>query len=213
MKKFVGYVNGKTFYDEKEFNEAANEAVKNNDGSLAISSYYQYTSDDDKNDEKQIEDVKDDKFVSAYEYFLGERKPDLVSADSYEYTISDELKKKLAEASNINDIKKSLEYHIAKLDDNMRIKKSKVSDIEENIEKLQNELYERVDDVKNSEAMKKYYDTLSDIVDKVIEERKEKKGTEDKPEATVQNESLKKFLGIPEDASLYSFLKITGLLK
>ena len=84
MKKFVGLVNGKSFDNEKDFNDAADKAIKENDGTLSISSYYTYTSDN-------VEENKDDdKFVSTSEYYIGTRKPDKVDKDSIEYIVPSE---------------------------------------------------------------------------------------------------------------------------
>lgn len=54
MKKFIGFVNGKEFTNETEFQKAANEALLNGE-TLSISSYYKYEND---TDEKKLEDIK-----------------------------------------------------------------------------------------------------------------------------------------------------------
>jgi len=206
MKKFVGLVNGKSFDNEKDFNDAANEAIKLNDGNLAISSYYSYTNDD------EVEEPKDDdRFLSTHEYFLGERKPDIVNGDCVEYTLSDELKKRITDASNINDIKKSVEYHISKLDNSIELTKGEVKKYQEQIEKLQDKLYERVDLLKDLNARNKYYETILDITEDSIKKEDDKKESEEvKP---ITRERIREVLGVSPDMSLYSFLKQLGLLK
>ena len=49
MRKFVGYVNGKSYTNEEDFNKAAQEAIKKNEDNLSITSYYKYTSDKKEN--------------------------------------------------------------------------------------------------------------------------------------------------------------------
>lgn len=212
MKKFVGYVNGKTFKDEDQFNEAAKAAIKDNDGTLSISSYYTYLADDEEEKKEEPKKIDEEKIVSTEEYYLGDRKPDVVNNDSYEYTITDELKKRLADASNIDEIKKNLDYRIARINECMSNRKYKINELEDNIEKLQNELYTKVDELKNEEAIKKYYDTLCETVDAAIKDRG---GVEEKKEEEVpsHNETLREFLGIDDGTSFYGFLKKTGLLK
>lgn len=211
MKKFVGYVNGESFDNEKDFNEAANKAIEENDGSLSISSYYSYTKDDEEEEPK--DDVKDDRFLSTYEYFLGERKPDVVKGDYVEYSLSDELKKRIANATNVKDIRKSVEYHISKIDKNLESVKDDVKKYQEEIEKLQDKLYEKVELMKDLNARNKYYETIFDIADvasKKVEKEEEKKMLDENKQ---EREKIREVLGISPDMSLSSFLKQLGLLK
>lgn len=205
MKKFVGYVNGESFDNEKDFNEAANKAIEKNDGTLSISSYYSYTNDDDR---KLLEDEKDDKFVSTNEYFLGETKPIDVDTDSVRYEVPEKLKNRLEEATNKDGIKKNLNYHITKLDNIIDDGERNIKKIQDDIEKLQDKLYEKVNAVKDLKGKKEYYDNLLTIVDV----DKDKKDGE-KESNQVTKERIRDVLGISPDMSLYSFLKQLGLLK
>jgi hypothetical protein len=137
MKKFVGNVNGKSFDNEEDFNKAADEAIRKNDGNLSISSYYSYTSDDDKEDEK---DDNDDKFVSTYEYFLGNKKPNNVTSDSVEYEVPESLVQRIKEASNKDSIRKNVEYHRNYLVDGMSKQSMEIDDLQSDIEHLQKRL-------------------------------------------------------------------------
>lgn len=208
MKKFVGNVNGKSFDNEEDFNKAADEAIKKNDGNLSISSYYSYTSDD----EKSSDDVKDDKFVSTYEYFLGERKPENVSADSVEYEVPEALIQRIKKASNKDSIRKNVEYHVNNLVDSIHKHNKVVDKLQSEIEGLQKRLYEKIDEQKDLTGRRRYYNTLLDILDEAeAEEPKEEPKKEYvKP---VTKKDLKDFFGVDENTSLYSILKQFGILK
>ena len=210
MKKFVGNVNGKSFDNEEDFNKAANEAIEKNDGNLSISSYYSYTSDD--NDVKKIEDKKDDKFVSTYEYFLGDKKPENVSKDSVEYEVPESLIQRIKDASNKDSIKKNVDYHVNNLVDSIHTHNKKISEIEKDIDSLQNRLYELEDIKKDLCGRRRYYNTILDILDepeqKQVEEPKEKY---EKPE--TKTGSVKSVLGFDENSSLFDILKQLGFLR
>ena len=208
MKKFVGNVNGKSFDNEEDFNKAADEAIKKNDGNLSISSYYSYTSDD----EKSSDDVKDDKFVSTYEYFLGERKPENVSADSVEYEVPEVLIQRIKEASNKDSIRKNVEYHVNNLVDSIHKHNKVVDKLQSEIEGLQKRLYEKMDEQKDLTGRRRYYNSLLDILDEAEAEepKKEPKKEYVKP---VTKKDLKDFFGVDENTSLYSILKQFGILK
>lgn len=210
MKKFVGNVNGKSFDNEEDFNKAADEAIKKNDGNLSISSYYSYTSDDEQD---TTEDTKtDDKFVSTYEYFLGERKPDNVSADSVEYEVPEVLIQRIKEASNKDSIRKNVEYHVNNLVDSIHKHNNVVDKLQSEIEGLQKRLYEKMDEQKDLTGRRRYYNTLLDILDEAEAEepKKEPKKEYVKP---VTKKDLKDFFGVDENTSLYSILKQFGILK
>lgn len=209
MKKFVGYVNGKSFDNEKDFNDAANKAIEENDGSLSISSYYSYTKDN-QDEVKQIEDTKNDKYVSTYEYFLGESKPDVIDGKHIVYRIPEELAKRLEDASNKATIRENLNYHINKLDKAIDVKKTRSEDLQGEIEKRQNELYTLEEELKDLEARKNYYGTLFDVVDSEKEKSQDEDEQATKP---VTKDRIKEVFGIDADMSLYSFLKQLGLLK
>lgn len=208
MKKFVGNVNGKSFDNEEDFNKAADEAIKKNDGNLSISSYYSYTSDD----EKSSDDVKDDKFVSTYEYFLGDKKPDNVTSDSVEYEVPEALIQRIKKASNKDSIRKNVEYHVNNLVDSIHKHNKVVDKLQSEIEGLQKRLYEKIDEQKDLTGRRRYYNTLLDILDEAeAEEPKEEPKKEYvKP---VTKKDLKDFFGVDENTSLYSILKQFGILK
>ena len=210
MKKFVGNVNGKSFDNEEDFNKAADEAIKKNDGNLSISSYYSYTSDDEQD---TTEDARtDDKYVSTYEYFLGERKPENVSADSVEYEVPEVLIQRIKEASNKDSIRKNVEYHVNNLVDSIHKHNKVVDKLQSEIEGLQKRLYEKMDEQKDLTGRRRYYNTLLDILDEAEAEepKKEPKKEYVKP---VTKKDLKDFFGVDENTSLYSILKQFGILK
>lgn len=210
MKKFVGNVNGKSFDNEEDFNKAADEAIKKNDGTLSISSYYSYTSDDkeDKDDEK------DDKFVSTYEYFLGDKKPDNVTSDSVEYEVPESLIQRIKEASNKASIRQNVEYHVNNLVDSMPKRSKEIGDLQSEIERLQKRLYEKIDEQNDLQGRRRYYNTILDILDEFHEEETEVK-EEPKKEYVkpVTKKDLKDFFGVDENTSLYSILRQFGILK
>ena len=210
MKKFVGNVNGKSFDNEEDFNKAADEAIKKNDGTLSISSYYSYTSDDEQD---TTEDARtDDKYVSTYEYFLGERKPENVSADSVEYEVPEALIQRIKKASNKDSIRKNVEYHVNNLVDSIHKHNKVVDKLQSEIEGLQKRLYEKMDEQKDLTGRRRYYNTLLDILDEAEAEepKKEPKKEYVKP---VTKKDLKDFFGVDENTSLYSILKQFGILK
>ena len=210
MKKFVGNVNGKSFDNEEYFNKAADEAIKKNDGNLSISSYYSYTSDDEQD---TTEDARtDDKYVSTYEYFLGERKPENVSADSVEYEVPEVLIQRIKEASNKDSIRKNVEYHVNNLVDSIHKHNKVVDKLQSEIEGLQKRLYEKMDEQKDLTGRRRYYNSLLDILDEAEAEepKKEPKKEYVKP---VTKKDLKDFFGVDENTSLYSILKQFGILK
>ena len=210
MKKFVGNVNGKSFDNEEDFNKAADEAIKKNDGTLSISSYYSYTSDD-KDDEGA---ERDDKFVSTYEYFLGDKKPDNVTSDSVEYEVPESLIQRIREASNKDSIRKNVEYHVNNLVDSIHKYDDDVNKLESEIEGIQKRLYEKLDEQKDLKGRRRYYNTILDILEEP-EEPKEEVKEEPKKEYVkpVTKKDLKDFFGVDENTSLYSILRQFGILK
>lgn len=204
MKKFIGNVNGKSFDNEEDFNKAAQEAIGANDGSLSISSYYSYTNDD-QNSEKQIDDVKDDKFVSAHEYFLGDVKPDKVTKDEVVYNVPETLKKRLAEASNKKSVQQNLNYHISKLDDVISNYADDLKILENKIEDLQNQLFNKLEDLNELKGRRNYYTNLLDTVDSALKEEEAKKEN--------KKQEVRNVLGMKDDASLLTFLKELGFLR
>ena len=178
MKKFVGLVNGKSFDNEKDFNDAADKAIKENDGSLSISSYYTYTSDD-------VEEDKDDKFVSTSEYFLGDRKPTKVEKldssrigaigyTNVEYGVSPELEERLKVATNKNSIRENINYHISKLSNTIKEYRKDIEEIEKSIDELQKKLYEQQESLLDKEGRRKYYNHVLDIIESQESENSKK---------------------------------------
>ena len=172
MKKFVGLVNGKSFDNEKDFNEAVQEAIKSDNENLSISSYYKYTNDEEK---KEISKA-DNNYVSLNECFLGERKPDKVNIidpaavgcsgyTNVEYNLKPELEERLKVASNKKNIKESINFHVTKLVDNIKTAKDDLTGTEKQIEILQKELEEKQNRLLDLEGRRKYYNHILDIVE------------------------------------------------
>ena len=214
MKKFVGNVNGKSFDNEEDFNKEAKEAIKKNDGTLSISSYYSYISD-------SVEENKDDdKFVSTSEYLIGDRKPDKVTSDSVEYKVSDELVTRIKEASNKDIIRKNVERHVNNLVDSIQNYSKSVDKLEHEIESLQKSLYEKINERKELEGRWRYYDAILDYLDEPeVEETKEETKEEVKEEhekeyvKPIIKKDLKDFFDVDVNTSLYSILRQFGILK
>lgn len=214
MRKFVGNVNGKSFDNEEDFNKAADEAIKKNDGTLSISSYYSYTSD-------SVEENKDDdKFVSTSEYLIGGRKPDKVTSDSVEYKVSDELVTRIKEASNKDSIRKNVKYYVSNLVDSIHKCSKEVDELEREIESLQKSLYEKINERKELEGRWRYYDAILDYLDEPeVEETKEetKEEVKEEPEKEyvkpITKKDLKDFFDVDVNTSLYSILRQFGILK
>lgn len=227
MKKFVGLVNGKSFDNEKDWTKAAQEAIKNNDGNLAISSYYKYTNEAD---EKKEDTKDDDKYVSTNEYFLGNRKPDkvekldssMVGFSGYtnvEYTVSPELEERLKVASNKNNIRESINYHVTKLANNIKSYKEDLRETEKKIEDLQKKLYEQQALLLDQEGRRKYYNRLLDIVETPDPEEPadDCSGKNKKeyvaPKVLDTKDRIKELLNIDENTSLFDVLRQLGILK
>ena len=218
MKKFVGLVNGKSFDNEKDFNDAADKAIKENDGSLSISSYYTYTSDG-------VEENKDDKFVSTSEYFLGDRKPTKVEKldssrigaigyTNVEYGVSPELKERLKVATNKNSIKENIDYHIAKLSNTIKEYRKDIEEIEKSIDELQKKLYEQQESLLDKEGRRKYYNHILDIIESSESEKSKKDSDSLKTENVEEKKNrIKKVLDVDPDTSLFTFLTQLGFFK
>ncbi len=206
MKKFVGLVNGKSFDNEKDFNDAADKAIKENAGSLSISSYYTYTSDD-------VEENKDDKFVPASEYCIGTRKPDKVDKDSIEYTVSPELKNRIKTASNKDSIEQNLKHNILNLDSQIIKNEDESLSLQKDIEKLQNKLYAVIEDLKYLKGRKKYYDEIINIINESDNEHKSEENTKKSESVEEKKNRVRKVLDVDPDTSLLTFLTQLGILK
>ena len=223
MRKFVGLVNGKSFDNEKDFNDAANKAIKENDGSLSIASYYTYTPDNVEGDE--FDDVK---FVSTNEYFLGDRKPTKVEKldssrigaigyTNVEYGVSPELEERLKVATNKNSIKENINYHIEKLSNTIKEYRKDIEEIEKSIDNLQKKLYEQQESLLDSEGRRKYYNHILDIIES-SESEKSKKDSDDlkdikKTDNLEETKKIKKVLDVDPDTSLFTFLTQLGFFK
>lgn len=218
MKKFVGLVNGKSFDNEKDFNDAADKAIKENDGSLSISSYYTYTSDG-------VEENKDDKFVSTNEYFLGDRKPTKVEKldssrigaigyTNVEYGVSPELEERLKDAINKNSIKENIDYHVAKLSNTIKEYRKDIEEIEKSIDELQKKLYEQQESLLDKEGRRKYYNHILDIIESSDSENSKKDSDGLKTENVEEKKNrIKKVLDVDPDTSLFTFLTQLGFFK
>ena len=224
MRKFVGLVNGKSFDNEKDFNDAANKAIKENDGSLSIASYYTYTSDNVEGDE-----FDDDKFVSTNEYFLGDRKPTKVEKldssrigafgyTNVEYGVSPELEERLKVATNKNSIKENIDYHVAKLSNTIKEYRKDIEEIEKSIDELQKKLYEQQESLLDKEGRRKYYNHILDIIESSEPEKSKKNSDGVKDVKKTENveekkNRIRKTLDVDPDTSLFTFLTQLGFFK
>ena len=222
MKKFVGLVNGKSFDNEKDFNDAADKAIKENNGSLSISSYYTYTSDD-------VEENKDDKFVSTSEYFLGDTKPTKVEKldssrigaigyTNVEYSVSPELEERLKVATNKNSIKENINYHIAKLSNTIKEYRKDIEEIEKSIDNLKKKLYEQQETLLDKEGRRKYYNHILDIIESSEPEKPKidpdsLKNVKKSESVDEKKNKIRKVLVVDPDTSLFTFLTQLGFFK
>ena len=217
MKKFVGLVNGKSFDNEKDFNDAADKAIKENDGSLSISSYYTYTSDD-------VEENKDDKFVSTSEYFLGDRKPTKVEKldssrigaigyTNVEYGVSPELEERLKVATNKNSIRENINYHISKLSNTIKEYRKDIEEIEKSIDNLQKKLYEQQETLLDKEGRRKYYNHILDIIESSEPEKTKNDSVKKSESVEEKKNKIRKVLDVDPDTSLFTFLTQLGFFK
>ena len=163
MKKFVGIVNGKTFNNEKEFNDAADLAIKSNDGYLLISSYYS----EDTKEETEFNKIKSSSknetktLVDKTEYILTDQKPDAYSG----YTVSPELKTKLNAAENKDEIKKNIDTLLTKFNELIKETKHRIYGLEDDIKEMQSRLNESKDSLTDLNWRVLYYKELMSILD------------------------------------------------
>lgn len=211
MKKFVGLVNGKSFDSEEDFNKAAQEAIKANEDNLSITSYYTYSKDSDEKVVDEVDDDTENKFVPAYEYFLGERKPENVSPDSVEYDVPVGLEARLKEASNKGSIKENVNFHVEKLVNTIHNGEKKIKNLLKEIEDLQNELYKYEDEVKDLKGRRRYYNTILDILDSTDHTQdQDKESTKEVTDTTKDadtKDNIRKILGVDPNISLFDVLK------
>lgn len=176
MKKFIGNVNGKSFDNLKDFNEAAAEAIKANDDNLSISSYYSYVDDENK----EVPVIEDDKKLSKEDYVIINQKPSvLFGGKVLDYKISDDLKKRLVEASNKKEIHDTSISILDWVNNNIDSDSESVKKLQIEIERLQDELYEKEESVKELRARKNYYNNILEIIgepkelERVVETKKD----------------------------------------
>ena len=211
MKKFVGLVNGKSFDNEEDWKKAANEALKDNDGNLAITSYYSYNNDEEKKEED------DSNYVNTNEYYLGDRKPDSVTDGGtvVEYNIDDDLVKRIRESINRDSIKRKLEYQINNLGDSITRDENKILSLQTDIEELNKKIEVNHKLIKTLENEKnvlngryKYYSTLLERIS-VEEENKEEEKQKPLEERRSSFEDALKSFG---SMTLYDIFKKHGLI-
>lgn len=171
MKKFVGNVNGKTFDNETDFNAAAKEAIKSNDGHLSISSYYSY---DDKNSNK-IEDKGEQKLktkktsLNKEDYILVNQKPDSING----YEVSSDLYEKLINADNKDEIRKTVENLLTSFENSSKDVEKSIKNLEIDLEAIQDELYEKREYAKDLKWRKLYYNEIKNVLDKKVPSKNE----------------------------------------
>lgn len=175
MKKFVGIVNGKTYHNEKDFNDAATKAVKENDGQLSISSYYKYDTDDTqteslgcstKNEAKDLgcparEEPKPKNILPKTEYVLDENATRGVQG----YELTNELYKKLSVADNKAEIVKAVKEIVKNLKDDAKTNIKELNEIFDKISELQYEQKTRRAKESDLNAKIDYYNKVLDIVE------------------------------------------------
>ena len=223
MKKFVGSVNGKSFDNEEDWKKAAKEAIKESDGNIAISSYYSYKNDKDSEEEDEKE--SDNRFVGTNEYFLGNRKPDVVNENGYVYNVPEDLLNRIKDSINKDSIKKKLEYHLANLDRDETLFADRILSHQTDIESLEKKISDLKEKIKADEearkdlyGKKKYYDTILNeinrtyIEEKVFQnvkndEKEEKKEVVEEKKPTFED-VLKSFGTL----TLYDIFKKNGLI-
>ena len=219
MKKFVGTVNGKSFDNEKDFNEAAQKAIASGEENLSISSYYKYVSDEVEKSEplKESEQVKELDYALKHEDFMvDENHPQILIDGNYEYPISNKLKEKLEKATNKEDIKLTSKFmsdvhsfYSDRYYDQSKELDNKVKELQQKIEELENELDDTEDKLyqaevnrKKSSAAIEYYTRISSLV-----------GDPDginTPTREQDEPKIKKDENLPVDISLYDILDEFG---
>lgn len=219
MKKFVGTVNGKSFDNEKDFNEAAQKAIASGEENLSISSYYKYVSDEVEKSEplKESEQVKELDYSLKHEDFMvDENHPQIKIDGDYEYPISKKLKEKLEKATNKEDIKLTSNFMIDVLSfnsdrycDQSKELDNKVKELQRKIEELENELDDAEDKLYQAEVNRKkvsaaieYYTRISSLVGDL--------DVSNTPTREQDKPKIKKDENLPVDISLYDILDEFG---
>lgn len=166
MKKFVGNVNGKTFDNEIEFNAAAKDAIRSNDGHLSISSYYSYDDGKSSRIEGEIKDnpslEKRKNILDKKDYVLVDQKPRSV----YGYEVPSALYDKLINADNKDEIRKNVDDLLSKIETGSRDVEKTIKNLEIELDSMQDEMYEKIDFLKDLKKRKLYYNEIKNILDK-----------------------------------------------
>lgn len=207
MKKFVGIVNGKTFNNEKEFNDAADLAIKSNDGYLSISSYYSEDTKEETESNKIKSPSKNETktLVDKTEYIITDQKPDSYSG----YTVSPELKTKLNAAENKDEIKKNIDTLLTKFSELIEDTKHRIYGLEDDIKEMQARLHESKDSLTDLNWRVIYYKELMSILDACERtcDTTCEKDLSDKRQTIIFDDVLPVFC----TDSLYTILKKIGL--
>lgn len=198
MKKFVGLVNGKSFDNVEDWKNAANEAIKNNDETLSISSYYSYL--DNEEEEKE---TKDKNYLPAGEYILVSQEPE-TKDKGYVFPVSDELSKKIHNASNKDDIRDNVQNLIETYTDEIINSEKEMKELETKIEKLQSDLYDKDEKVKKLYAYKEYYENISNSLPEHVKETSPEKEVK----KSITSDDVKRIFG---STSIYDALRQLGL--
>lgn len=198
MKKFVGLVNGKSFDNVEDWKNAANEAIKNNDETLSISSYYSYL--DNEEEEKE---TKDKNYLPAGEYILVSQEPE-AKDKGYVFPVSDELSKKIHNASNKDDIRDNVQNLIETYTDEIINSEKEMKELETKIEKLQSDLYDKDEKVKKLYAYKEYYENISNSLPEHVKETSPEKEVK----KSITSDDVKRIFG---STSIYDALRQLGL--
>lgn len=157
MKKFIGNVNGREYYNECDFKKAAAEAIANGDEQLCISSYY-----------KEIGEVKtrDDSFEPDWceKLTFDDIKPkDTLTSG---YSPNEKLLYELKNISHHNAVtlKKEIELYIDKCNKDYWNSKNKILKYNSEIDKLQNEVKEHESILNKIHDEKHYYNNILDCL-------------------------------------------------
>lgn len=194
MKKFVGNVNGESFDNVEKFQDAAEKAIKDSKSNLNISLYYKEIEDDDK-------EKKDTNHLPSSEYIDTNSNPPKENGE-YFIPLKEDLKKKLIEATNDNDIEYNLKTIINMYETSINNTEMQWKNQEAEIEK-QKKLFEttisRLEDDKNGLeenhkklwAKKDYYTRLLAIIQEKIKAREESE-TEERKEPVDEQKPNKR---------------------
>ena len=198
MRKFVGYVNGKSFDNEEDFNIAADEAIKSNDGNLAISSYYSYIDDNKETEQEKFQRENPDA-VDQMEYTL----MGVDCSNKRDYTISDKLKKRLQNASNKNEIRTTVTKYISNLTDEKKEDIIEKEELIKDIETLQKKLSQKKDWIEYVQREIEYYEYILSLVNEEPKSEKKELPNKDKikeifkdTDGTITLRSIFKQLGL-----------------